>query len=125
MEYRLGVSGGMILKIGPMSLIPSVFLFLLFTDALLVIYLIIIDISLQYFSISILNSYLEDKRQRVSGNSHYFLIRHETPHLPCVAADCRKIAQGNETSLARHNMTELCLKILSGADSRNIVRFFL
>ena len=77
MEYRLGVSGGMILKIGPMSLIPSVFLFLLFTDALLVIYLIIIDISLKYFSISILNSYLEDKRQRVSGNSHYFLIRHD------------------------------------------------
>ena len=47
------------------------------------------------------------------------------PTCPVLLLDCRKTAQGNETSLARHNMTELCLKILSGADSRNIVRFFL
>ena len=64
----------------------------------------------------------------VANHSAWLGPANHSPRLPCVRdacvacnCTCRKSTEGKR----HHNMAEPCLKILSGADSRNIVRFLL
>ena len=102
------------LKIGPISLIHSVFLFLLFTVALLVIYLIIIYISLQcFFLILFLTPTWRISGKGFLATSHYPMTTPmsndvtEHPTCPVLLLDFRKTGAGKRdvTSTSQHDRT--------------------